>query len=80
MSRSCGCEDCRAGRERREEIRHGGITEEELPHKGPRKKTRKWCRGKLGLKHVWERQRPYDWSEIEADICTACGKHGKYYW
>lgn len=79
--RFCSCWMCEGyGHTRRQEIRHGGVTEEELPAKGPRKKTRKWCKGKVGVKHVWSRQKPWDWTNSEVDVCDNCGKHGKYYW
>lgn len=36
---------------RRQEIKHGGITEEELPAVSLKKKTKKWCKGKVGVPH-----------------------------
>lgn len=80
-SRKCKCWDCISPLNRREEIRHGGVTEEELP-RGPKKKknTRKWCKGKVGVKHAWTRKKPYDWTDTEAEVCDNCGKYGKFYW
>lgn len=80
MNRKCRCDDCVGGLDRRQEIRHGGVTEEELPWKGPRKKTRKWCKGKRGVKHVWEIRQPYAWTETTAEVCVNCGKFGKIFW
>lgn len=80
MSRSCNCYDCLPGKIARREIRHSKDGPEELPAKGPRKKTRKWCKGKIGVNHVWERQKPYDWTDLKVDVCINCGKHGRYHW
>lgn len=81
-SRRCKCWDCVGSRDRRQEVLHGGITEEELP-RGPRKKknTKKWCKGKVGIQHIWEVGLPYNWSvTIRAEVCTVCGKHGRFFY
>lgn len=83
MAKGCKCDDCRPGRERRQEIRHGGVTEEVIPWKSPGKKknTKKWCKGKEGVKHVWEVRKLYDWTDrITAEVCVTCGKHGKFFY
>ena len=81
-SGKCKCWDCVGSRDRRQQVRHGGVTEEELP-RGPKKKknTKKWCKGKEGVKHEYVRGYPYNWTtRIEAEICANCGKHGKFFY
>lgn len=79
-SRKCRCDDCIGPLRRRQEVRQGGVLEEELP-RGPKKKknTKKWCKGKVGVKHVWKVDFPYTWTDrILAEICQNCGKYGKF--
>ena len=48
-----------------------------------RKPTRRWCKGRQGIEHIYEE---FDWltfNRIDHDIiyvqerCTTCGRHGK---
>lgn len=70
----CRCDDCVESLDRRQEIKHGGVTEEELPRR-PKKKTRKWCKGKIGVSHDPEWFMG-EWYNVK--ICKNCGKHLKY--
>lgn len=72
----CRCYDCVRGLDRRQEIRHGGAVEEELPYKRLGKKnTKRWCKGKVGREHyivktIWHEH----WTVY------ACDKCGKIFW
>lgn len=78
--KSCNCYECREGRDRREEIRHGGVTDEELPHRSARKDTKKWCKGKVGREHDYEWRTLYlsgrVWYHIKE--CKKCFKQGDW--
>lgn len=55
---------------------------EPMPHRSS-KKTKKWCKGKVGTSHVFETQRyPKNYTRPFADIevCINCGKHGDMTW
>jgi len=69
------------------------INEEERPHAGHRKKaTRRWCKGRRGVEHVWAWR---DWMDFGTvcrcsrgclahrivwllEYCRTCGRHGTY--
>jgi hypothetical protein len=58
---------------------------EERPQRGSyrRKDTRRWCRGKQGVEHVWEEGDWLTFERVGHDIvyvlerCTRCRRHGK---
>lgn len=68
------------------------INEEDRPHAGHRKKaTRRWCKGRRGIEHIYEWR---DWLDFGMvcrcrpgcpdhrivyvqEICRTCGRHGK---
>lgn len=81
----CKCIDCIGPLARRQEIRHGGVTEEELPHRPRRSKNKRWCKGKEGREHryeqvLWHSYKYTDSYGIERQvyryrwICQGCGK------
>ena len=50
-----------------------------IPYRAKKKRTKKWCKGKTGVKHVFEIQRyPKNYARPYADVevCINCGKHG----
>jgi len=46
---------------------------EETPRRGKKSKnTRKWCKGKVGVKHDYELVQKHDWMKIP--VCKKCKK------
>jgi hypothetical protein len=76
--------DWKASVARRRTARAEGAGED-APRPAPAKKAHKgrWCRGRAGVPHTFERRPYHGWSgknPVEADICAACGKIGRIHW
>lgn len=55
-------------------------TDEDLPRAKSKKDTKRWCKGKVGVKHSPVRRfKHYSWSSrrsrVVYTICTVCGKN-----
>ena len=52
-------------------------------HSRRRKRTRKWCRGKVGIEHAFREEVWLEWQghgTYYVMKCTNCGRHGKLRW
>jgi len=58
--------------------------DEHVPASYRRKKTRRWCKGRVGIEHVWVER---DWMDFDRGtyhlvyilkVCEKCGRHGDY--
>lgn len=64
---------------KRRDFRHDHSSPEIPRHKGKKKNTKKWCKGKIGVRHKFSREQKsfkfasISWSWIEK-TCTVCGK------
>lgn len=62
----------RAGGIRHRDNRHDHGTSEVPRHRGKKKDTKKWCKGKVGREHQISTVEKWDWCLV--DKCMVCGK------
>lgn len=67
--------------DRRQEVRRGGISDDEVVGGPKRKRDKRWCKGKEGRQHRWEYTVIYSWTNSAGDVfeqkrwvCQGCGK------
>lgn len=72
-------DDWKARAIKRRDFRHTHDDPPERNRRAGRRSRRKWCKGKPGVEHVWEKQNyGAKWGlgnhRYMIDRCTACGK------